>query len=98
MFDESRLGPQNGGSATVSIKDWFLLDCLGFLNLIPIAGSIAYIIIILVIGFGSKTAISLKNRVLMNLIWAVIGIAVSIVVSIIFGAAILGAASSYVNY
>jgi len=97
MFDEQRLAPQNGVSATVSIKDWIILDCIGFLNLIPILGNIAYIIIILVIAFGGSTAISLKNRVLATLIWVAIGIVISIVVTIFFGGALLATFGSLAN-
>jgi len=94
MFDEQRLAPQNGVSATVSIKDWLLLDLLAFLNFIPIIGTIAYIVIILVIAFSAKTAKSMRSRVLMNLIWAAIGIVVSVIVSLIFGAALVGMLSN----
>jgi len=97
MFDEQRLAPQNGVSATVTIKDWILLDLLALLNIIPILGSIAYIIIILVIAFSSNTAKSMRNRVLANLIWAAIGIVVSIVVTVVFGSAIMSLIST-LNY
>jgi len=97
MFDEQRLAPSNGSSATVSIKDWLLLDCIAFLNLIPIIGSLAYIIILLIIGLGTSTAVSLKNRVLATLVWMVIGIAVSILVLFLFGGALMTSASSLIN-
>jgi len=95
MFDEQRLAPQNGVSATVNIKDWLLLDLLGFLNFIPILGSIAYIVIILVIAFSANTAKSMRSRVLMNLIWAAIAIVVSVVVVLLFGAALLSFFSAF---
>ncbi|MCL2806916.1 MAG: hypothetical protein FWD27_01920 [Coriobacteriia bacterium] len=89
MFKEQKLSGQNGNSATVSIKNWLLLDCLAFLNLIPIIGSVAYIVIILIIGFGTKTAISLKNRVIAALIWAGIWIVLTFIFSLLFGATIM---------
>ncbi|MEG0217934.1 MAG: hypothetical protein RR655_06415, partial [Raoultibacter sp.] len=69
MFDETQLAPQNGTSATITIKEWLLLDCVSLLNLIPILGSIACIVIYAIIAFGSSTAISMKNRVLASLVW-----------------------------
>ena len=98
MFDEQRLASNNGNSATVSIKDWLLLDCLGFINLIPIIGTIAYIIIILVIAFGSSTTISLKNRILATMVWVIIGIVLSIILTIIFGGTLLSFLATVANY
>lgn len=85
MFDESRLASENGVSSTVKIKDWILLDLLSFLNIIPIVGSIAYIVILCVIGFGSKSAISMKNRVIASLIWMAVGIVLSLLFLFAFG-------------
>lgn len=85
MFDESRLAPQNGVSATVTIKDWLLLDCIGFLNIIPIVGSIVALVLYLVIGFGSTTAVSMKNRVLASLLWFVIWFVLGILFLFVFG-------------
>jgi hypothetical protein len=44
--------------------------------LIPIIGSIVLIVIYLVLLFGSKTAPSLKNRIIASLIWVGIALAV----------------------
>lgn len=85
MFDESRLAQENGVSSTVKIKDWILLDLLSFLNVIPIIGSIAYIVILCVIGFGNKSAISMKNRVIASLIWMAVGIVLSLLFLFAFG-------------
>lgn len=85
MFNEEKLGVQNGTSATVSIKDWLLLDLVGFLSIIPIIGSIAAIIIYLVIGFGSSTARSMKNRVLASLIWLAIWLVLGLLFLFVFG-------------
>ncbi|MCL1796726.1 MAG: hypothetical protein FWG24_00130 [Eggerthellaceae bacterium] len=78
MFNESKLAPTNGSSATISIKDWLLLDLLLLLNIIPIIGSIACLVIYLIIGFGKETAPSMKNRVIMTLIWCAISIVLSL--------------------
>jgi len=95
MFDERKLAPINGYSATVGIKDWLLLDLLSLLNLIPIIGSIIYIILILVIGFGSTTALSLKNRILATLIWMAIWIVLGILIGIFFGGVLLTTLSTF---
>lgn len=79
MFDESKLSAANGSSATVSIKDWLLYDCINFLSIIPIVGTIAALVIYAIIGFGNSAAPSMKNRVLASFIWLVICIVVLIV-------------------
>lgn len=85
MFDESKLAPQNGVSATVTIKDWLLLDCISLLNIIPILGSIVALILYLIIAFSSGTSVSMKNRVLASLLWFVIWIAVGLIFMFAFG-------------
>lgn len=79
MFDESKLAASNGTSATVTIKDWLLYDCISLLNIIPIIGTIAALVIYAIIGFGSSAAPSMKNRVLASLVWLVICIVACIV-------------------
>lgn len=78
MFDESQLASKNGVSATITIKDWLLLDCIGLLNVIPIIGSIVALILYLVIAFGSTTSVSMKNRVIATILWFVIWLAVGL--------------------
>ena len=46
------------------------VDCLGFLYLIPCIGWIAYIVILCILTFSSKTNKSLKARYQASLIWA----------------------------
>lgn len=93
MFDQSQLAMKNGSSATVSIKDWLLLDCLMFLNLIPIVGSIAVIVIYCVIGFGNTAAPSMRARILASLIWAAIAL-IALILLTMFGVFSLAA---YIN-
>ena len=99
MFDESKLAPQNGVSATVSIKDWLLLDCIALLNIIPIVGSIVALILYIVIAFGSTTSVSMKNRVLASLLWLVIWTIVGLLVLFVFGgfAALVSLSNSIAN-
>jgi len=89
MFKEQKLSGNNGNSAAVKVKDWMLLDCLALLNLIPIVGTIVYLVIILIIGFGSKTAVSVKSRIKAALIWAAIWLVVAFILSYFFGESLL---------
>ena len=98
MFGEQALSHQNGKSATVGIREWLLLDCLSLLNIIPIVGSIAYIVIILVIGFGSSSAVSMKNRIIASLIWIAIWVILVVVIVLLFGSLIAATLLAYFNY
>lgn len=79
MFENEKIAQENGVSATVGIKQWLLLDLVSLLNIIPIIGSIAAIIIYIVIAANSKTAPSMRNRIIMSLIWAAIFIVLSLI-------------------
>lgn len=79
MFNNAKLSEKNGTSATVSIWDWILLDLLSIINIVPIIGTIVWLIIYAVIAFGSKTSPSMKNRILANLAWFVIGLIIFLV-------------------
>jgi len=98
MFSEQKLAYQNGVSATVSIKDWLLLDCLSLLNLIPILGSIVYLVLILMIGLGSTSARSMRNRVIASLIWMIVWTVIGVIIAIFFGGALAAFVSSASNY
>lgn len=78
MFNQDKIAEANGASATVGLKQWLLMDCIMFLNIIPIIGSIAALVIYLVIAFGSNTAPSMKYRIIASLIWCVVSIVVLI--------------------
>jgi len=86
MFDESKLQMKNGVNAHVKIGDWMLVDCIGFLNIIPIVGSIAVLVIYLILAFGSKTAGPIKTRMQANFVWAAIILGIYIVLFIILAA------------
>ncbi|NTU89137.1 MAG: hypothetical protein HGA54_04405 [Actinobacteria bacterium] len=85
MFDNSELASRNGTSATVSIGNWMAIDCINLLNLIPIVGSIAALVIFLVMAFGSSTAPSVKNRLLAYFVWALIQLLLCLVFLFAFG-------------
>lgn len=79
MFENEKLANENGMSATVGIKQWLLLDLVSLLNIIPILGSVAAIIIYIVIAASDKTAPSMKYRIIMSLIWAAVFIVLSLI-------------------
>jgi hypothetical protein len=79
MFSNRDLSAKHGQSATMGFGTWMAFDCLALLNFIPIIGSIALIVIYLVLLFSDKTAPSLKNRIIANLVWAVVVIGAFIV-------------------
>ena len=83
LFSENKLARRNGLSATVKISDWMKADCLSFLNFIPVFGSIIAIVIYCILAFSSKTAKSLKNRYIADLIWAAIALGLSILFMIL---------------
>ena len=78
------MGRNNGASAHVALGDWLKLYCLGFLNLIPILGFIAYIVIVCMIGFGNKSARSMKTSIQASLIIGAIILAIYIILLIAF--------------
>lgn len=91
MFDETKLADENGTSAAVSVKNWLVLDCIQFLNIIPIIGTIAALVILLIIAFGGKSAVSVKNRIIADLIWLVIAIVAFFFFTMFGGMALLAA-------
>ena len=89
MFKEKDLAEKNGVSAYVRLSDWLKLDCISFLNFIPFVGSIASIVIYLVLAFSTDVSASVKSRIKANLIWSGIALVLSIVFLIIgFGATV----------
>lgn len=76
-FSNSNLTFQAGASATVSLKTWFYLTSLGFLNLIPFLGTIIWFVVYLWIGFHAETAPSIQNFIKLQLIFSLIGIALA---------------------
>ena len=83
LFNSTKMSRKNGLSATVKLSDWLKYDLLNLLNLIPVVGSIVLIIISCIIAFGSKTAPSVKTRMQMSLIWAVVLICLYIILIIV---------------
>jgi len=79
MFRQDEIAQENGQSATIGIKQWLVLDLVSLLNIIPIVGSIAALIIYIVIAVRNDTAPSMKSRIIMSLIWAGIFIVLGLI-------------------
>ena len=93
MFNNHDLSAKHGQSATMGAGTWMAFDCLALLNIIPVIGTIACIIIYIVLLVSSKTAPSLKNRIIANLIWIAIAIVASIALALSGVLAFLGQAA-----
>lgn len=82
-FSDDNLIFQAGSSATITMKTWLLLHLLGFFNLIPIVGSIVWLVIYLMIGFRAETAPSIQNYIKLQVIFSVIGIVLAIIMTLV---------------
>ncbi len=80
MFNDQDLAIKNGTSSTIGIGTWMAFDCLQLLNLIPILGSIALLVILIVMACSAQTAPSMKNRIIANFVWLGIAIIAWIIV------------------
>lgn len=87
---ESYLVEKNGTSGAVKTKDWLKFICLGFLNLIPLVGTIAYLGILIYIALSDNTSVSMKSYVRAYLIFFVISLVVGLVLGVILGVSFLG--------
>ncbi len=83
LFSENKMSRLNGRSATMKITDWLKYDCLSLLCLIPIFGSIAYLVIYIVLLCSDKTNKCLKSRMLASLIWTGIAVAIWVIVFVL---------------
>lgn len=83
VFGEDTLTQKNGRGAIVKFGDWVKLDCIQFLSLIPFIGGIATLVIQIVLMCSEKTALSMRERLKANLIWAAISIGISVILVII---------------
>lgn len=82
-MQEDRLWNENGSAAKITVKDWLKIDCIMLLSIIPVLGTIAAIIIYIVLAFDKSTAISIKNRIKADLIWMLIFFIISLVAIIV---------------
>lgn len=94
LFDEVSLSVKNGQSATVSKTDWIKLALLSLLNVIPIVGSIAYLVVLIVLAANHDVAPSVRNYVVAGFIVAGVALALGIVLAIATFAIAGGAAVS----
>jgi len=71
-FSNEQLSERNGMSATITMQTWLFFFLLSLLNIIPIIGTIAWLVVYLVIGFSSETAPSLRNYIKLQIIVSVV--------------------------
>lgn len=83
MFNEFEMANKNGSSATMKISDWIEYSLLSLLTLIPFVGSIAYLVIYIMLICNEKTNRSLKNYMIANLIISGIVLALFIMLIIV---------------
>lgn len=77
ILNNEDLSWKNGDSATVSVTDWLILDAIGFLGIVPIAGPIAAIVLYVLIAANRDGAPSVQNRIIVNFIWLGVWLLVS---------------------
>lgn len=82
-MQEDTLWNKNGGSASVIVKDWLKLDCVMLLSIVPIIGTIAAIVIYIILAFHQSTAVSIKSRIQANLVWMLISLIISLIAALI---------------
>ena len=78
---ENNQGNQNNNESVVSTGSWFV-----FMFLLPIP--ILNVILVLVEAFGSGSNRNMKNYCRAAILWFIVGIVGTIVLTVIFGAAI----------
>lgn len=81
---EEQLIEENGTSARITISDWIKLDCIKFLSVIPVLGTIAAIIIYVILSNRNETPKSMQSRIRADIIWALIALIITIIIGIIF--------------
>lgn len=89
ILNNPDLSYKNGDSATVSIGDWLLLDAIGLLNVIPIVGTVACLVLYIIIAANRETAPSVQNRIIVSLIWLGVWIFVLILFNLLVVAGVL---------
>lgn len=83
LFNGYDLGFKNGESATVSVGDWVKFGLLGLLNLVPIVGSLALLVIYIMLAANKDTAPSLRNACIAGFILAGVAIALAAVLFVV---------------
>lgn len=83
FLHEDLLMYDNGPSASITTKDWMKLDCIQFLSIIPVLGTIAAIVIYIILALNNETPKSMKTRLRANIIWALISLILVITFCII---------------
>ena len=77
-----------GGEAPVTVKQWLLFWAVSLVNVIPIIGSIAYVIFVLYVAFGNNPKFPVSMQNFCKAYFVVI--AIMIVLVLIFAGSFLG--------
>ena len=83
MFKEDEMSAKNGLSATMTIKDWIKYSLLGLLSAIPFVGTIAYLVIYLMLICSQDTNKSLRNYMLANLIISCVALILCVILIVL---------------
>lgn len=84
MFNEDEMQIRNGMSATMTIGDWIKYMLLGLINIVPIIGPIAYLVICIILMVNKETNKSLRNFMLAGLIFGAVVFVISVIACAIF--------------
>lgn len=82
-FADDNLTFQAGTSATITMKTWFFLRLLSLFNLIPLVGTIVWLVIYIWIGFRAETAPSIQNYIKLQVIFTAVWMVLSIILTLI---------------
>ena len=93
IFNNEDLSYKNGDSATVGIVDWILFDAIGLLNVVPIAGPIAAIVMYVLIAANYDGAPSVQNRIIVNFIWLGVWLLVGAVLGLLMWVGVIDVAA-----
>lgn len=82
-FSNFNLSSQNGDSATISIKNWIVLQLISLLSVIPIVGSVVVLVLYIILAFRNDVAPSLANYLKAMLIISAVVLAITVVICVI---------------
>ncbi len=86
FISESNLSQKNGVAGIVGTKDWLKFMCLGFLNFIPVVGSLIYLGVLIYLVVSNTTAESVKSYIKAIFIVTGISLALAVVLyALLFG-------------
>ena len=84
-FSEVKMAERNGYSANIKLEDWLFLELLGLIAIVPVVGTIIFLILYGVLGFKKETADSMSSFIKLNLIISLIIFAAVFVIGAFIG-------------